>query len=84
MEEVMNNISIFKTLDLIKSSRYFKCSFIKKDNSLRHMICSLEENQKNNSNSMVLVWDLENDNYRNVNLSTLQTITIKDTFYKVV
>jgi len=80
----MNNvISIFKTLELIKSTPYFKCSFIKKDKSLRHMICSFEENQ-NNSNSIVLVWDLEKDNYRNVNLNTLQTITIKNKLYTVV
>lgn len=81
----MNNIIInrFKTLDLIQSNPYFKCSFIKKDNSLREMICSFKEN-KNNSNSLVVVWDIENDGYRNINLNTLQDITIKDTFYTVI
>ncbi|WP_434580439.1 hypothetical protein MLC52_10865 [Sulfurimonas sp. NW15] len=79
----MNKISKYKTLELIKNNPYFKCSFIKKDNSLRHMICSFEMNQKVD-NSLVLVWDLENDNYRNINLDTLQTLTIKDISYKIV
>ena len=76
-------ISRFKTLDLIQSAPYFKCSFIKKDNSLRHMTCSFEEN-KNDSNSLLVVWDIEKDGFRYINLDTLQDITIKDTFYKVV
>ena len=81
----MSNIMInrFKTLNLIQSVPYFKCSFIKKDNSLREMICSFKEN-KNNSNSLVVVWDIENDGYRQVNLDTLITLTIKDIFYKVI
>ena len=78
-----SSISRFKTLDLIQSSPYFKCSFIKKDNSLRKMTCSFEEN-KNDSNSLLVVWDIEKDGFRYINLDTLQDITIKDTFYKVV
>jgi hypothetical protein len=78
-----SSISRFKTLDLIKSTKFFYCSFIKRDGTRRDMKCSFEENQKNDS-SMVLVYDIENDGYRNINLNTLLSIKIKDTFYQVV
>lgn len=76
-------INRLKTLDLIQTVPYFKCSFIKKDNSLREMTCSFKEN-KSISNSLVVVWDIENEGYRQVNLDTLITLTIKDNYYKVV
>jgi len=79
----MNNISKFKTLDLIKNTKFFYCSFIKRDGSRRDMKCSFEEDQRNNS-SMVLVYDIENEGYRNINLNTLLSIKIKDTFYQVI
>ena len=78
-----NIISRFKTFELIRDSKFVECDFIKKDGSLRTMKCSFEEDQKNSS-SMVLVWDIENDGYRNINLNTLLTIKIKETIYKVV
>ncbi|MBT5934694.1 hypothetical protein [Sulfurimonas sp.] len=56
-----------------------------KDKSVRDMICSFEENQKQKlDNSSILVWDVENGGWRNINLNTLITLIIKDTFYKVV
>ncbi len=81
----MSNIAInrFKTLDLIKSTPYFKCSFTKKDNSTRNMICSFNENISNN-NSLVSVWDIEKDDYRYINLDTLINIRIGKILYTVV
>ncbi|WP_457743322.1 SH3 beta-barrel fold-containing protein [Sulfurimonas sp.] len=79
----MNSISRFKTLDLIKNNNFVECNFIKKDGTHRNIKCSFEENQ-NNSSSMVLVYDIEKDGYRNVNLDTLLSIKVKDTVYKVI
>lgn len=78
-----NIINKFKTLEVIKNNKFVECNFIKKDGSLRTMKCSFEEDQKNSS-SMVLVWDIENEGYRNINLNTLLTIKIKDILYKVI
>lgn len=79
----INNISRFKTFDLIQDNKFFECSFIKKDGTQRKMKCSFEENQKNSS-SMVLVYDIEKDDYRNINLDTLISIKIKNDFYTVI
>lgn len=78
----MNTISKVKTIELMKNNKLFECEFIKKDNTLRKMKCAYE-NDKSNSN-YIIVYDLEKEDYRNVNLMTLTSLTIQDTTYQVV
>jgi len=78
----MKRLSRFKVLPLIKENKYFECNFIKKDNTVRNMKCTYEDNKEHLE--YVIVYDTENNSYRNVNISTLITLKIKDIIYKIV
>jgi len=77
----MEKLNRLKVIETIKNNKYFECVFVKKDNTVREMKC-VYENDNSNSN-YVTVYDIENQGYRQVNLLTLMSLTIKDTFYKI-
>ena len=78
----MLELSIFKTVEVIKENKYFECTFVKKDNTIRTMKCIYNEDKQNSQ--YLIVYDTENQGYRNVNLSTLLTLTIKNIIYKII
>ncbi|MFA6195723.1 MAG: hypothetical protein WC656_03665 [Sulfurimonas sp.] len=78
----MSLIHKSKVLSMISTGDTFKCQFIKKDGTLRSMICSFKE-IRDYGNSLVTVWDYENDGYRYVNLDTLVSISFHDAHFQV-
>ncbi len=76
------SISRFKVLQVIKENKYFECSFIKKDNSKRDMCCVYEDSK--NDSKYIVVYDTKNNGYRNVNIETMLSLTIKNLTYLIV
>ena len=74
--------SRYKTLNLIQGNRFVIIDFKKKDGSLRTIKCSYEDDQYPDK-SIILVYDLDLMEYRNVNLETIINIKIKDKEYLV-
>lgn len=69
-------------LNAIKGGKIFKCSFVKKDGSVREMIARMgvKKHLKGGGPSSVshipkylTVFDMKKEQYRNINIETLQT-----------
>lgn len=71
-----------KVLPMIVENKYFECSFLKKDNSIRKMKCIYELSKIDSQ--YILVYDVEKKGLRNVNLSTLIDLTIKGEVLEVI
>lgn len=71
--------------------RKYECYFFKKDGSNRKMICSndfpkpiiLGKSPASNTNALMLVFDVEKNNYRAVNLKTIYKIVHNNQVYEV-
>ena len=69
-----------KAIDAITKGKIFKIQFIKKNGELRDMICRLnvKKNLKGKGSSvahidrLMTVFDMQKNNYRNVDLSTVK------------
>ena len=70
----MNKLSILKNI-LTSGASVFKCNFIKKNGEKREMICKFESFHQTCEN-LVIVYDLQKDEFRNINLETLIDLTI--------
>lgn len=70
----MNKLSILKNI-LTNSTSAFKCNFIKQNGDIREMICKFESLHSTCEN-LVIVYDLQSDGFRNINLDTLINLTI--------
>jgi hypothetical protein len=60
---------------IIKVNTTFKCHFVKKNGELREMIC-IYDHMHNNDN-LIVVWDIQNEGYRCVNLNTVKDISFR-------
>ncbi len=76
-----NIIHRCKLIDIIQSEMFFKCVFVKKNGDMRTMICSYIDSKSNSS--LVIVYDIENEGFRNINLETIIHIHIQQTTYKI-
>ena len=76
-----NIIHRCKLIDIIQSEKFFKCVFIKKNADMRTMICSYIDSKSNSS--LVIVYDIENEGYRNINIETMISIHIQQKTYKI-
>ena len=76
-----NIIHRCKLIDIFQSEKFFKCVFIKKNGDIRTMICSYIDSKSNSS--LVIVYDIENEGYRNINIETILSIHIQQTTYKI-
>lgn len=70
----MNKLSILKNI-LTSGVSVFKCNFIKQNGEKREMICKFEKLHTTCEN-LVIVYDLQKDQFRNINLETLIDLTI--------
>ncbi|MBU1216428.1 hypothetical protein KJ870_00640 [bacterium] len=79
----MNNLvkSINELVPQMIMAEYFEVEFIKKDSTTRSMICEFESTQYIDK-SIITVVDLEIDEYRTVNLKTINKIIIDGCVYK--
>lgn len=77
-----NTIYRCNLIDIIKLEKFFKCVFIKKNGDTRTMICSYIDSKSNST--LVIVYDIENEGYRNINLDTMLNIHIQQNTYKIV
>ena len=79
----MVKISRLKILGVIQESKSFECTFVKKDKTIRDMRCTFED-IRSKENTLITVWDIDNNGYRYVNLETILTLSIKDIDYKII
>ena len=70
-----------KLIDIIKSEKFFKCTFIKKNGDMRTMICSYIDLKSNSK--LVIVYDIENEGYRHINIETMLNIHIQKNTYLI-
>lgn len=89
-------ITINRELAKIKihdtNGRIFRAKFVKKDGSLREMVCRLGVRKYVNGvgrnfdpkdYELVGVFDMQKDAHRMINIKTLQALTINGTTYEV-
>lgn len=76
-----NTICRYKLIDIIKFEKLFKCVFIKKNGDTRTMICSYVDSKFNST--LVTVYDIENEGYRNINIETMLNIHIQQKTYRI-
>lgn len=89
-------ITINRELAKIKihdtNGRIFRAKFVKKDGSLREMVCRLGvrkyvkgvgRNFDPKDYELVGVFDMQKDAHRMINIKTLQALTINGTTYEV-
>lgn len=76
-----NIIHRCELIDIIKTEIFFKCVFIKKNGDIRTMICSYIDSKSNST--LVIVYDIENEGYRNINLDTMLKIHIQQKTYSI-
>ena len=90
----MTRINRKKLLELIteNKSNIFSVVFLKKDGTIRRMICRLGVKKDLNGNGLkydpikkglLVVFDMQKEAYRMVNLETINTITMKGREYNV-
>ena len=87
-------LSRFKADELIQSTKgkIFSCTFSKKDGTIRKMIARLGvqkdlkdgNNGASYKNALITVYDMLNNGYRMINLSTLQCLKVHGTNYKII
>lgn len=77
----MNKIKMMKTLIDSTKGKFFVVQFIKKDSTVRRMVCRLGvkkgltgTGRTWEKENLITVYDVVNKGYRNVNLETVQSI----------
>lgn len=95
----MNKVSNIRKAIEETAGQIFSIQFVKKDGSIRDMICRLnvhkdikgsrpEANEKRVQtlfkNGMVTVWDMTKNAYRVINLTTIRTLKLNGTLYNFV
>lgn len=83
-----------KVRELLKSagSTFFTVEFIKKDNTLRKLNGRLKvkshlhggKSTTAHLDKYITIFDVQKEEYRNVNLETIQTVKLRGTFYEVI
>jgi hypothetical protein len=91
----MNTINKIYAYNLISNSegKIFTCEYVKKDSTLRTINCRLQVKKgvtgkglKYNpiERGLIPVYDMQNKGFRMLNLLTLKSLSINNSFYKVV
>lgn len=77
----MNKIKLMKTLIDSTKGKFFVVKFVKKDLTVRRMVCRLGvkkgltgTGRTWEKENLITVYDVVNKGYRNVNLETIQSI----------